>query len=822
MEEQILDKEEIKDEDFKKEKAESSKKTFSKMKIGGEESGRAGKNLLFIAKASIYLLIFLLPLFFLPWTNNILQLNKQALLLFLVFIGLICFFAASLTSNRLKINTGLFNLAVAGFVLSLIVSTAVSLYRQGSFWGLPLSVSSSFISLAAFALFYFLVANLFKKEEIPSLLITLLFSGFFAALFFLFQVFGKFILPFDFAKDISFNTIGAVNALGLYLAVLLILLLPLLLFVKKPLKIILSIIGPVFLVCLFFIDFRYAWLAFLAGLIILFAFGVVNLRRTGRSGFVTLVMVLLVIASLFLFFRFSFVWKPKLPVEVYPKQQTCFHIAKSMPLKQIFFGSGPGTFAYDWSQYKPLDINKTNFWAVRFGRSASEVWERIITTGLLGFLALLGIFAVFFKIVLSLLRQEAKGGKGAGPRLEALERFLIWEILAGLAGVAAVFFFYPGNHSIWLLFWLLIGIAAILKTEKQKTFELGASSIGSLAFSFVFVVVFVLGIGLFILYGQKYMADVRYQQSLTSWFVEGDLEKSIQQMNKAAALNPYNGLYLRNLSQLYLAYLNQTIKDNNIPSAQKTEKARQLVSLSINSANQAARFEPNNVANWSVRGFVYRSMFGILGGAEDWAIKSYKKAAELEPANPYLYTELGLSYLNKADQQKNQKKEQEAKENLNLAKEAFEKAVAVKPDYAPANFQIAMIYVREGENKQAISTLEKVQQSAPSDIGVAFQLGLLYYNSDEMDKAQAEFERAVLLDPNYSNARYFLGLIYDKKGDKKAAIEQFEKIEKFNPDNKEVKTILANLREGKPALEGVAPGQPPIQEKAPEQLEKSQ
>ena len=243
------------------------------MKIGGGESGRTGKNLLFIAKTSIYLLIFLLPLFFLPWTNNILQLNKQALLLFLVFIALICFFVASLTSNRLKINTGLFNLAVAGFVLSLIVSTAVSLYRQGSFWGLPLSVSSSFISLAAFALFYFLVANLFKKEEIPSLLITLLFSGFFAALFFLFQIFGKFILPFDFAKNISFNTIGTVNALGLYLAVLLILLLPLLLFVKKPLKITLSVIGSVFLVCLFFIDFRYAWLAFLAGLIILLPLG---------------------------------------------------------------------------------------------------------------------------------------------------------------------------------------------------------------------------------------------------------------------------------------------------------------------------------------------------------------------------------------------------------------------------------------------------------------------------------------------------------------------------------------------------------------------
>ncbi|PIR71468.1 MAG: hypothetical protein COU43_02535, partial [Candidatus Nealsonbacteria bacterium CG10_big_fil_rev_8_21_14_0_10_37_25] len=79
--------------------------------------------------------------------------------------------------------------------------------------------------------------------------------------------------------------------------------------------------------------------------------------------------------------------------------------------------------------------------------------------------------------------------------------------------------------------------------------------------------------------------------------------------------------------------------------------------------------------------------------------------------------------------------------------------------------------------------------------------------------------RAILLDPNYSNARYFLGLIYDREENKKEAILQFERIEQFNPENQEVKKILANLRAERPALEGIVPGQPPVEEKPAEQLE---
>jgi len=44
-----------------------------------------------------------------------------------------------------------------------------------------------------------------------------------------------------------------------------------------------------------------------------------------------------------------------------------------------------------------------------------------------------------------------------------------------------------------------------------------------------------------------------------------------------------------------------------------------------------------------------------------------------------------------------------------------------------------------------------------------------------------------------------------KEEDKRGAILQFEKVEELNPGNQEVKKILANLRAGKPALEGIEP-----------------
>jgi len=152
-----------------------------------------------------------------------------------------------------------------------------------------------------------------------------------------------------------------------------------------------------------------------------------------------------------------------------------------------------------------------------------------------------------------------------------------------------------------------------------------------------------------------------------------------------------------------------------------------------------------------------------------------------------------------------------------LAMENLKKAISLKRDYAPAHFLIAMVYIREGKTKEAIEKLEALERTASFDAGLAFQLGIVYYQDNQLDKAKREFERAVKINSNYSNARYFLGLIYSREGDRNKAIEQFEEISELNPHNKKVKDILANLKNGKPALEGIQEKNlPPIGEEPPE------
>lgn len=795
---------------------EGLKENLKKEELKKEKGGIFLK----IAKTAIYLLVFLLPLFFLPWTVNALEFNKQALLFFLVLISLIAWLVHILTSYKLEINKSFINLPVILLVLATLLSVIFSLFSSGSFWGWPLSIAPSFLSLLSFAVFYFIIVNLFKREEIPFLLLTLFVSGGLTALIFIFHFFGKFIFPFDFARLSFFNTVGAVKTLAIYFVILLLLLLPLLFFVKRFFKIILGIFGLVLLFSLFLINSWTAWLIFLTGSVVLFTLGTVGLKKTRYPAFITFLMTFLIIGIIFTFFRFSLPGVPAAPLETLPGQLDSFKILTNFSPKELIMGTGPGTFFYDWARHRPAEINQTVFWQTRFPQPASEIFERLISAGILGFLAFLFLLAVCLKSVFSILLAKMQSDN---PK-DVLDRFLLWGVLAGFVGLILAFFLYPANLSILFLFWLLIAFSVLLREEPSAKFwrsvDLQTPSFRTMTVSFLAVLVFVFGIGLAILYSQRYLAEVKYYQGLRAW-QKGEAETSSNFISKATDFNPKIDLYWRDLSQVFLFRLQTLLSRTDLNQEEMTSQAQTLISNAIGSANRATEIDPKNAVNWNIRAFIYQNLIGTVGGDADiWALRSYEEAAKLEPVNPYIFTEIGRVYLFKSDLFFQQQKEAERTENLKLAQENFEKAIKLKSDYAPAHFLVAMVYVRENKIGEAIEKLEATKPLAMADTGLAFQLGLLYYNNNQLDKAKDEFIRAVSYDPNYSNARYFLGLIYDRQGNKKEAILQFERIAELNPDNEEVKRILANLRANKPALEEVAPGQPPVKEKPTEQLEK--
>jgi len=745
-----------------------------------------------VSKFLIYFLVFLLPIFFLPFTADPSNFNKQFLIGIFLNFALIFWLIKVFVSGKIELNLNFFNIPVLIFLLIYAISTVFSLCSKGSFFGFPLNTSQGFLTLFYFCLFYFLVSNNFSEEEIFRLLFLFLTSAFFLSISSFFQIFGK----------INFNPIGSLNSLSIFLSILIPISILLSLFSKKIFRYFFLIFSIFYLISLILINFQFAYLTLIFSTSILFIFGLLNLKKSEKFGLIFISIFILILALFFLVFKIPFP-KVQIPIEVSITKEIQFQIAKKSlsNLKNLFFGTGPSTFIFDYSKFKPETINQTPFLDIKFNFGSSEILDKLITTGVLG------IFSLFLIFYLSFFR----GWKTLISLLEENKDFSIHlSVFSGFFGLIFAQIFYPANFSILFSFWFFLAQISILNS-KIKNFPL---SFRSIKFATFFTFIFIFSIFLSFLLIKNYIAQINYFQGLKAW-QNGNFDLAINSIERAINLNPGLDLYQRDLAQIYLAKLNESLKN------QKLEEIQNFSAKALVLTKRATEISPNDVANWIVRGFVCRNLIALVGGTEDCAINSYQKAIELEPKNPYIFNEMGLIYLTKADLLAKQSgKEDEINQNLAKAKDNFQEAIELKPDYAPAHFQLAMISVKEGKTKDAIQKLEETKSIAPLDSGLAFQLGLLYYNDNQFDLAKAEFERAVSINENFSDARYFLGLIYAKEGEKDLAIEQFEKIEILNPDNSEIKKILANLKEGKPALEGISTTQSLIEEKLINELRK--
>jgi len=769
---------------------------IKKLNVTIKKSSEAVETCEKVSKGSIYLLVFLLPILFLPWTANVLDFNKQALLIILVFASLFAWILKSLISGKVSFNFSLVHIPVLVLFLIYTASTIFSLWRYGSFWGWPQVSSESLLSLLCLLLLYFLVVNIFEKKEIFYLIALLIFSGFLAMLYGTLQLFGKFLFPIDFTKAVSFNTIGGLNSLAVFTAVLLPLIIILITISTERYLRILFIVTAVFgAVLLILINFSTAWWLVIAGSALIIVFGMQK-RDIFDNRWLVLPMFFLALALFFSFIRFQIPGLPERPVEVFLTHRASFDISWKALRESPILGSGPGTFIYNFSKYKDISFNQGSFWNLRFDWASSKVMTMLGTTGILGvlsFFALLGFFIFYGIKFLFTKRQDEERHE------------LYWTLALGIfisfLILSTGYFLCQSNLSLDFVYFLFMGsFISLLSPAAKKEILLKTSSLITLGFTFAFTVVFIFGLGILILEGQRYVAAVSYLKGLRSW-QQGESDNTLKHLEKAVRVSPGVDLYRREISQVYLQNINEVAGRTDLSQEEITQNLQLYIDNAVNSAKAATDTNPKNVANWSIRGFIYQNLIGVVGGTKDWAMDSYKEALKLEPNNPYFPTQAGISILKEAGQDP---------ELLAEAQEKFGKAIELKSDYAPAHFQMAVVYQAQGKQTEMIEELEKTKAIAPSDVGLAFQLGLIYYQSKNYQKARLEFERLILLSPNYSNALYFLGLTYDQLGERGRAIEVFKRVLVLNPDNSQVKQIIENLRTGRSILAGIVEEEPPV------------
>ena len=755
-----------------------------------------------IFRFSIYILAGLIPLWFLPITQDVLNFQKQMLLLVLVIVAVVAWFAKTVSEGELNIRLSWLHIPVLVLVLVTAISTATSIWFYGSFWGWPLNVSDSFLTIFVFALLYFLISGIVQdNKELSKVFSIFIVSSIIAGIYAILQLYNIFIIPFQFAKVATFNTIGSTNIVAILAATLLPLTL-VMAFALKEHKRIFYILTVLLLAIMLLINFSNAWIVLIAGLLVLLTFGIWNLKKVMEFGWISFPTALLIIALFFLVFRFSLPGTPAVPVEVSPSRGAEISMLKNVLQKSPIFGTGPGTFVYDYAKYHQLNLNQTIFWGTRFVSGASEILDWFVTKGILGGLAFVALIITAIVLTFRMLLK---------PNEDSFSWMIQLGILASFVGITVAQIVYYSNFTLLLLFWLLLGGLGMFVVKSQKKISIAPPSFLSIVSSFIFLLVLILGVGFILVGGQKYIAEVQYLRG-SQLVSKGQTDNGITKILSAVKLNPSVDFYWRNLSQLYLSQLPKIQADKSLSDEQRKQQIQITVDKSTSAVNQAVAINPANVENWNVRGFVYRSLIGAQG-ADIFAIESYNKAHDLEPSSPFSFTELGRVYLAQAQSLTGQRDTADRQEEaLNNALEALNKAIELKSDYAPAHYLIALVYSQQGKSDQSIAKLDDTAKVAPNDVGLAFQLGVIYYQKNQFNKAQYHLERAKALNSDYANARYMLGLVYDKQGQENKAIEEFTKVLELNPDNDQVKKILDNLNDGEPALTGIQTTQPPIQE----------
>ncbi|HRY52800.1 MAG TPA: hypothetical protein P5089_03025 [Candidatus Portnoybacteria bacterium] len=774
-----------------------------------------------VIKIGLYFLAFLTPLFFMPFNTSALELNKQLLLVVFALVLLIAWIGKMIAQGQMEMKKSWLNIGLALFAIFYLISTVLSKNIYQGLVGTGNLLGESLFSLLALLIIFFVAVNNIKnRQEVNGLAFSVICSGLLVGLFGALQLAGKFILPWDFAQSANFNTIGSVNAMEIFLASLLVLASVLFTEINAPRwrQIFYGVAAGFFLVMILSINIANVWWALLVTLMVIVSLGIINRLQVSQYRLIlpmlvlafSILMLLPVQLNIFSWFSVS--------SEVTPSWSASLDIDKQILKEKPIFGTGPGSYSYAYGLYHDKALNQTDFWNVRFGQGISKVATQPVILGAAGWLCWMMIvigFAVYG--FYSLIRKRGENW------LVALALFSSWFLLAFMQ------FFYSTNLSLEFVFWLMLALSFLslksltFKGNENSEVEMDKIPAMSVSFdrtspfasvlSFAFVVVLVLTISVLYLGGSYYYADILYQKGVNLVNNKNDIENGTIKIKDAVVLNPYYDLYLRTLSQAALQRVNQELA--KAQSAERDTNVQNLIATAINIGKRSTDLAPLNVDNWAQRANIYRSVIGYINGAEQWAFDAYNEASKLEPANPYYYYQLGSTYLLSANSlsqaaAKNEEVKTKMKDYLAKAEEALKKSVEMKSDYALALYELALVYDSSGQTAEAINSMIQTKNLYPQDIGVAFQLGLLYYKKADLSAAKTEFERAVLIDQNYSNARYFLGLVYDRLGNKTAAIDQFTAIEKLNPENQDIKTILANLRAGKPAI-STQPSEVPIQ-----------
>lgn len=341
-------------------------------------------------------------------------------------------------------------------------------------------------------------------------------------------------------------------------------------------------------------------------------------------------------------------------------------------MKTALFGVGAENFLAAYALGRPLAINTTPLWNTGFSTSATTSLHVATTLGITGAVATI-LFCIAWLTHL--------------PKPWLLRVAWIFLIVAIIA--------LPPSIPLLIL---IVSLDLAVGSHNHKTLLCS----GFLQTIILIIIIGVVSISSYGLY-RFTKGELYYTQARLALESDTNLTKSYTLHIAAITENPSMTRYHMSLSQLALVIANSILESAPMNDQTGTvtlldedkQLVTQLFTLAISEGKRTTQLAPTSYVSWVNLATIYQSLEGVATDADTWMLASYQKALTLNPYSPTLRVDVGGAYLNKKD--------------YDSAIAQFLTAIALKPNYANAYYNLANAYQRKGNTVKALEALIQTQ-----------------------------------------------------------------------------------------------------------------
>jgi len=536
----------------------------------------------------LYLLLFIFPLFFLPFTQEFFITNKLYLLSFIVLLLILISSFQFLVSRKISWQKRPFDNLV--FLFLTIITLSILFSSPNKIQAL-LNPNFGLIMMISLAILYFYLSRSQSDVRAPQQIISIILS--LITIIFFFQPFKNISLPQNliFLKNPGFTPLGNQLDLAIFLGFF----------------VVWGIVSPAWGGTR-----PKKWISVFSGITL-----IINLLAL----FLTIYSLL---KSNLILPPFRLSWYAAL--EVLKNPQTAF------------FGAGIDNFSSVFTRVKDLAYNQSSLWQINtFNVSSSAILQILTETGILGLLTFgLLIFNVF---------RVIPSKEGIQSKISSISLFvylliclfifppslIIWFLFFVMLSVIASERSERGNLN-------KIASATPRNDKVLNLSELLPIYLGAAIVSFGLII----ASGYFL--SRSYTSEYYFKKSFDG-ISENNLKKVYDNQRQAIILNPFIERFRSNFAQTNLLIANNLAqKDSKKINNNDRQTTTQAIQTGISEGKAVVSLNPQKAENWKNLASIYSYIINAAQGADAWTISAYQRAIITDPQNPTYRIDLGGVY----------------------------------------------------------------------------------------------------------------------------------------------------------------------------------